>query len=163
VTTSRDIAERRVAELDARDRERRIRAEERAVRSRAADAAHAERRATADRERWERVDAQARQRVAERFGHEAAKKVGLDALYRVFVVGGAAIAIPHRGEPTSHNGRHLVANHSPAWKVQARLQAVLGVNPGLAALLEGRHLGRADRNATALLVDPTDDELRRLR
>jgi hypothetical protein len=165
----RAAAEQRISELEQRDRERQVRAEEGAVRERAAQRAERERRERAQQTEATQADAEHRARLAQRFGQQAADRVNLHGEYHLFTVGHRNVAAAYaRPAEAHHPGGHAprrtpapaVRSRGASWDHQLALQRGLGVGVDPPVIVYGDKLADAAANVDRLLIDPSDTDLR---
>lgn len=152
-TTFRQVAERRVAELEQRDADRKVRAEQRAAEQRAGQAAERDRRDQARQAEAAQQAAEARARLARRYGIASAPIV-LHGEYYAFTCPArdVLVAISRPAGSTSRD----------SWRHQRRLQEQLGVGLAPPAILVGAQLVDAADDVDRLVVDPSAEELANL-
>jgi hypothetical protein len=169
VTTGfREAAERRVAELEQRDRDRQVAREAKAAEQQAGQAADRERRQHAQRQQADQHAAEARSRLARRFGISA-QRVVLGAEYRLFLIPHRDLAVAYRHEPTPHHPGggtpRWPVDRMPqdsSWEQQSRLQRVLNVGVDPPLLVRGDQIHTHTLEVDRLLVDPAVHDLTNL-
>jgi hypothetical protein len=171
ITSFREAAERRIAELEQAERDRQVKREARAIEQRASAVADRERREAKLQADAEHAAADARAQLARRFGI-AATRVVLAADYYVFTVEHRDIAVAYRRDVTAYHPGGGAPGHAPAlmatngsslsWRRQLALQNVLRVGVDMPTIVRGDALLEAAGDAGRLLVDPTPVELARI-
>lgn len=166
--TLREQAERRIADLDAKERERKIRQEDHAERARQTQAADAQERRVRQAADAEHAAQVARARLASRLGSDLAAKIipGLEYFafvlpHRGFAVAFARVAAEPRSAPRVGGPRPAAVlaaagPRSRSWALQASLQRALNVGVDMPTIVVGERLDQLGYPLVAIDPDATE-------
>jgi hypothetical protein len=149
-STFKTAAEKRIRQLEDRERERLVAREARAAEQQAGQAALRARRDQAQRDAAEQAAAEMRARLAKHFGI-AGSRVNLAAEVYLFV-------LEHRGLAVAYT-RTKGDDRRVSWQLQAGLQRALNCGVDLPVIVTGAQILDHTQGIDRLVVDPEPGEL----